>query len=127
MLTSLLTFSLLRISAVIWEINSVSKRASSSGKAAFPSSAWGLLDEEGIIVARHYQERPPRLAYQLTEPGRELASALRLLTAWGARHSPDADVPRHDLCGTALEARWHCPTCDRTLEGDDSASELRYL
>ncbi len=85
------------------------------------------LDEEGIIVSRHYQERPPRLAYQLTEPGRELASALRLLTAWGARHSPDADVPRHDLCGTALEARWHCPTCDRTLEGDDSASELRYL
>lgn len=91
------------------------------------SSRLKRLEEEGIVLSRHYQERPPRLAYQLTEPGRELASALRLLTAWGARHSPDADAPRHDLCGTALEARWHCPTCDRTLTDDDPGSELRYL
>ena len=91
------------------------------------SSRLKRLDEDGIVLARHYQERPPRLTYQLTEPGRELASALRLLAAWGARHSPEADAPRHDLCGTALEARWHCPTCDRTLGDDDSVSELRYL
>ncbi|HEY7582823.1 MAG TPA: helix-turn-helix domain-containing protein [Acidimicrobiia bacterium] len=91
------------------------------------SSRLKRLDEEGIVVSRHYQNRPPRLSYQLTEPGKELASALRLLAAWGARHSPEADAPRHDLCGTALEARWHCPTCDRTLEGDGSMSELGYL
>jgi len=91
------------------------------------SSRLKRLEEEGIVLARHYQERPPRLAYQLTEPGRELASALRMLAAWGARHSPEADPPRHDLCGTALEARWHCPTCDRTLGEDEPASELRYL
>ena len=91
------------------------------------SSRLKRLDEEGIVLSRRYQDRPPRLSYQLTEPGKELASALRLLAAWGARHSPEADAPRHDLCGTALEARWHCPTCDRTLEGDGSASELGYL
>jgi DNA-binding HxlR family transcriptional regulator len=91
------------------------------------SSRLKRLDEEGIVLSRHYQDRPPRLSYQLTEPGKELASALRLLAAWGARHSPEADAPRHDLCGTALEARWHCPTCDRTLEGDGSTSELGYL
>ncbi|MGH9895075.1 MAG: winged helix-turn-helix transcriptional regulator, partial [bacterium] len=91
------------------------------------SSRLKRLEEEGIVLARHYQERPPRLRYQLTEPGRELASALRLLTAWGARHSPEADPPRHDLCGTPLEARWHCPTCDRTLDEGEPESELRYL
>jgi DNA-binding HxlR family transcriptional regulator len=91
------------------------------------SSRLRRLEEEGIVLARHYQDRPPRAAYQLTEPGRELASALRLLTAWGARHSPEADPPRHDLCGTPLEARWHCPTCDRTLEEGEDQSELRYL
>lgn len=91
------------------------------------SSRLRHLEEEGIVVGRSYQDRPPRAAYQLTAPGRDLASALRLLTAWGARHSPDADPPRHDLCGTALETRWHCPTCDRTLVGHSPEPDLRYL
>ena len=26
---------------------------------------------------------------------------------------PDADTPAHPDCGTALVARWWCPTCDR--------------
>lgn len=79
------------------------------------------LEEEGLLVSRSYQERPPRVAYELTTGGRELASALRLLAAWGGRHHPDGEAPRHDLCGTPLEVRWHCPTCDREVDehGDD--------
>ena len=62
--------------------------------------------------------------YELTAPGRELAGALRLLTDWGARHAEGAPV-RHAECGTALEARWYCPACDRTVaEPDDE--EMHY-
>jgi DNA-binding HxlR family transcriptional regulator len=85
------------------------------------------LEEEGMVLGRLYQQRPPRAAYQLTAPGTELAGALRLLAAWGARHSPDAEPPRHDLCGTPLEIRWHCPTCDRTLPEHTPEPEVRYL
>ena len=69
------------------------------------------LEREGILVARPYQERPPRVEYTLTADGRDLASALRLLADWGARRGGVGEPLRHELCGTPLEARWYCPTC----------------
>ncbi len=75
------------------------------------------LERDGILVARAYQERPPRFDYRLTTEGHELASALRMLADWGARRL-DPTAPgdehgaiRHERCGTTLEARWFCPTC----------------
>lgn len=78
------------------------------------------LEQEGLVVVHPYSERPRRFVYELTEGGRELAGALRLLSQWGARHS-DAEPVRHSACGTALEARWYCPTCGETVEdpGED--------
>jgi DNA-binding HxlR family transcriptional regulator len=73
------------------------------------------LEREGLAIAQPYSERPPRYIYELTTAGRELAGTLRLLADWGARHS-EAEPVRHDTCGTALEARWYCPTCDQSVE-----------
>jgi len=74
------------------------------------------LEREGVVLARPYQERPPRMDYALTAAGRDLAGALRLLADWGARRSEVADPLRHALCGTPLEARWYCPTCTVTVD-----------
>jgi DNA-binding HxlR family transcriptional regulator len=76
------------------------------------------LEQEELAIAHPYSERPRRFVYELTEAGRELAGALRLLSVWGARHS-EAEPVRHAACGTALEARWYCPTCDDTVEDPD--------
>ena len=84
------------------------------------------LEREGLVVAKPYSRRPLRYSYELTGQGRELASALRLLAAWGARSSDHADPPRHGMCGTPLEARWYCPTCVETVS-DPEESEIRYL
>jgi DNA-binding HxlR family transcriptional regulator len=73
------------------------------------------LEREGLVIAQPYSERPPRYVYELTASGTELAGALRLLADWGARHS-DAEPVRHDPCGTPLEARWYCPTCDQNVD-----------
>ena len=70
------------------------------------------------MLAQPYSERPPRFVYELTAAGRELAGALRLLADWGARHS-EAEPVVHRACGTALEARWYCPTCDQTVDEPD--------
>jgi DNA-binding HxlR family transcriptional regulator len=83
------------------------------------------LEREALLVARPYQRRPVRFSYELTAAGRELAGALRLLAQWGARGSGEAAL-RHATCGSALEARWYCPTCARTVD-DAEPAELRYL
>jgi DNA-binding HxlR family transcriptional regulator len=77
-----------------------------------------LLEEEGLLAARPYSDRPPRHEYGLTEAGRDLAAAARVLTDWGAQHGGEADgEPRHAACGTPLETRWYCPACEEVLEG----------
>ena len=84
------------------------------------------LEREALVVARPYSEHPPRMVYELSAAGRELAGALRLLADWGARHSEAAEPARHAACGTPLEVRWYCPTCERTVD-EDEADELEYL
>jgi DNA-binding HxlR family transcriptional regulator len=84
------------------------------------------LEREGVIVARPYSERPPRMEYELTSAGHDLAGALRLLADWGSRRSEDSDPLRHELCGTPLEARWYCPTCTVVID-DRAATEARVL
>jgi len=78
------------------------------------------------VLARRYQERPPRMEYALTGAGRDLAGALRLLADWGARRSDAADPVRHATCGTPLEARWYCPTCSAVVD-DPAVTEARLL
>jgi DNA-binding HxlR family transcriptional regulator len=85
------------------------------------------LEREALLVARPYSDRPPRAAYELTAEGKELAGALRLLAHWGARRADPADTPRHGECGTAVEVRWYCPTCDRLVDSESSHPELRYV
>jgi len=84
------------------------------------------LEHEALVVSRPYSERPPRAAYELTAEGKELAGALRLLAQWGTRHALPAEAPRHQACGTPLEARWYCPTCDHLVE-DEPELEMQFL
>jgi DNA-binding HxlR family transcriptional regulator len=84
------------------------------------------LEREGVVLARPYSDRPPRMEYALTAAGRDLAGALRLLADWGSRRSDDTEPMRHNLCGTPLEARWYCPTCTVLVE-DPAAAEARLI
>src|SRR6476646_5025929 len=47
-------------------------------------------ERDGLLIARPYSERPPRVAYQLTAEGTELAGARPLLAHWGARYADPA-------------------------------------
>jgi DNA-binding HxlR family transcriptional regulator len=86
------------------------------------------LEREGIVAGRPYSERPRRLSYELSESGRELAGALRLLAEWGSRQAGGATGLRHAVCGTPLEARWYCPTCDEPVDDVGASDEpLDYV
>jgi DNA-binding HxlR family transcriptional regulator len=85
------------------------------------------LERDGLLIARPYSQRPPRAAYQLTAEGAELAGALRLLAHWGTRHTDLADAPRHPACGTLIEARWYCPTCDQLVDHEPHNTQTHYV
>jgi DNA-binding HxlR family transcriptional regulator len=83
------------------------------------------LTEQALVVAQAYSDRPPRFVYELSESGRELAGALRLLADWGAR-TGGGEPYRHEVCGTALEARWWCPSCEQVVD-DPADDELVHV
>jgi DNA-binding HxlR family transcriptional regulator len=83
------------------------------------------LERNALVVARPYTQRPPRFVYELSAAGRELAGALRLLAGWGARNADGGSTPRHGACGTPMEARWWCPTCERPVS-DEEGEELHF-
>jgi DNA-binding HxlR family transcriptional regulator len=84
------------------------------------SARLSRLEREGLVASSPYSDRPRRLEYRVSEAGRELAGALRLLARWGARASGgEIEGPRHRSCGTPLEARWFCPTCERVTDRAD--------
>ncbi|MGA8678887.1 MAG: winged helix-turn-helix transcriptional regulator [Acidimicrobiales bacterium] len=86
------------------------------------------LERQGLVVSNPYLDRPLRLEYQLTSVGSELAGVMRLLAAWGAGSAAPADAsvdqtgvgghPAHAACGTPLEVRYFCPTCQQIAEDD---------
>jgi DNA-binding HxlR family transcriptional regulator len=90
------------------------------------SNRLARLEAEGLVVGEPYTRRPVRHAYRLTAAGADLAGALRMLAQWAASHRAgrhgggEPGLPTHGACGTALEARWFCPTCGEVV--DDVAS-----
>jgi DNA-binding HxlR family transcriptional regulator len=101
-------------------------------QAQLPGIAPNILTERlrrlegvGVVSARPYSRRPPRLAYQLTDDGNELAGVLRLLAGWAAGRAETAETLRHLACGSPLEARWYCPTCTRAVD-ESEASNLQF-
>lgn len=89
------------------------------------SSRLKALTEQALVVAEPYSDRPPRFAYELSESGRELAGALRLLADWGAR-AAGAEPHRHAACGSTLEARWWCPSCGVVVD-DPEDQDVVYV
>ncbi len=85
------------------------------------------LERERLLVARPYSQRPPRSEYELTAEGKELAGVLRLLAHWAARHADPSTTLRHPACGTPIEARWYCPTCDVLIDGEPSHAEVHFV
>jgi DNA-binding HxlR family transcriptional regulator len=82
------------------------------------------LESRGVLIAAPYSERPTRYAYELTSAGRELSGALRLLGDWGLRRLGASVEPvRHVACGTPLEVRWYCPTCQRPVASPSAGDE----
>ncbi len=65
----------------------------------------------GLLHASPYSRRPPRMRYELTGYGRELAQLVEGLRSWGARRVGGPALVAHSACGTPLEIALWCRTC----------------
>ena len=46
-----------------------------------------LLEAEGVVERRFYQQHPPRAEYLLTKKGRALRPVLKAMYDWGEKHT----------------------------------------
>ncbi|MBA3605173.1 MAG: helix-turn-helix transcriptional regulator [Actinomycetota bacterium] len=76
------------------------------------------LQRLALVAAAPYQRRPLRMRYSLTEPGRRLGESIASLAEWGAGREGHDPVRVHDTCGSTVELRPWCPTCDRPVDGE---------
>jgi DNA-binding HxlR family transcriptional regulator len=74
------------------------------------------LQRDALVAARPYQRHPVRMRYSLTASGRRLGDAVALLAEWGAARHGRRSATRHRSCGTPLELRPWCPTCETAVE-----------
>lgn len=84
------------------------------------------LERDGIVVAIPYSQRPMRFAYSLSDSGRELADAISVLGAWGARRAGLDEAPVHQRCGSRLSVRLYCPTCEQPAT-DSEADDVHWV
>ena len=82
------------------------------------------LEHHGLVVSTPYSMRPVRMSYRLTEDGRRLQPVLAALAQWSARRT-GVEPPLHSACGTALETRLWCPTCELVVDPDHD--ELHHV
>lgn len=82
------------------------------------------LEQRGLVAATPYSTRPPRFQYSLTDDGRRLGPVLAALTEWAA-HRANGELAVHEACGTPIEMRPWCPTCEQVVDAD--AHELHHL
>jgi DNA-binding HxlR family transcriptional regulator len=82
------------------------------------------LQAQGLVLATPYSRRPPRFEYTLTVEGARLRPVIAVLGEWATNRS-GAPARVHEACGTALETRSWCPTCERVV--DASHRELHHF
>jgi len=82
------------------------------------------LEQQGLVISRPYSRRPLRVSYELTASGESLRPVVDVLQLWAAQRE-GRPAPTHDACGTGLEVRLWCPTCERVVDPDHD--ELHHL
>jgi DNA-binding HxlR family transcriptional regulator len=82
----------------------------------------------GILERHHYQDRPPRFEYRLTEKGIDLYPILVGLMQWGDRHVAEERGPamllEHKACGHETTPELVCSHCGERVDARTMRARL---
>jgi len=76
-----------------------------------------LMERHRLIARRFYSEHPPRAEYALTDKGKDLATIVGALAAWGSRHVYRRARLVHSDCGHPVKLGYYCPACKDRIRG----------
>jgi DNA-binding HxlR family transcriptional regulator len=94
-------------------------------KAVLADRLAGLVEGE-ILERRPDPEHAGRHLYELTPAGRDLWPSLHALLVWGGKHRrSNSRIFKHSACGTPLDDRGRCPSCDVEVPPEDIIMERR--
>lgn len=82
------------------------------------------LANDAVVTAVPYQRRPLRMHYALTEAGTRLVGTVAALAEWGAEREGQVGGLMHGACGSTVQTRPWCPTCDRVVAADEPATDI---
>jgi DNA-binding HxlR family transcriptional regulator len=82
------------------------------------------LTRDAVVTAVPYQRRPVRMRYALTDTGTRLAGALAALAEWGAQREGRDSGVTHEACGSAVQTRPWCPTCERVVAAAEATADV---
>ncbi len=78
-----------------------------------------LLEAEGVVKKRPYQEKPTRYRYLLTPKGMDLYPVIMTLVHWGDKHYAGENGPpvlyQHRTCGHDFTPVLTCSECNGEL------------
>lgn len=81
-----------------------------------------MLEAQGVVERRAYQERPLRHGYYLTAKGQDLFDILYVMRNWAENwaYAPDERGAEHAVqyqhrCGADVGTEMHCPQCGERL------------
>ena len=79
------------------------------------------LEGEGLVLAAAVQRAPAAVRVRAHRLAGMSSPARCACWPTGARATARAgEPPRHDACGTPVEARWWCPTCEQPVDEADA-------
>ncbi len=83
-----------------------------------------LLESEGVVTKRPYQEKPTRYRYLLTPKGTDLYPIIMTLVNWGDKYYSGESGPpvlyRHRNCGHDFTPVLTCSECNEELNALDT-------
>ena len=83
-----------------------------------------LLEREGVVTKRPYQEKPTRYRYLLTPKGTDLYPIIMTLVHWGDKYYAGENGPpvlyRHRNCGEDFTPVLSCSGCHGALSALDT-------
>ncbi len=77
-----------------------------------------LLVDVGVLQRHHYQDKPPRSEYRLSEKGGSLYPIVIALRQWAVDWRPGGEVLTllHKNCGKSLQLEVQCGSCAHTAQ-----------
>lgn len=72
-----------------------------------------LLEQNGFVAAKLYNEHPPRYQYVLTEQGKDFSHIFNAIILWSSKYLNNCNkTVCHEACGNEVEIKYYCKECD---------------